>query len=541
MPAEPYHEFPLAPRDRTWDASAAVPRLRRWASRDGSGEKEQMDWGKYRKVFFWHDDNPSDFGDFKLPYCDIIDGQPHVVHNACANAKARLSNTDIPEDDKDAVGRVIDRQLARFEENTEENARTASGATREQRFGTPTEEQLAKINQLTKRPFSADQVFTFSVKMIGDALISTRFFKLSKELLEVYVNDANAGNVAFMLNHRWASFFDNPKGVFNMGRVFDSWLAESHDVEGETVAQFGSVYIPRGRVKDGVSTDEVIESIEDGSLRDVSVGIGWQEAECSICGESYYSRKCEHVAGNRYDGKLCYIIAKPPGDQFELSGVFAGAYPTAEVLSRISREARMEEVTHTEDLKRLTEGTRVMAIYSRNNVHLWVPKDAIQKASFSIGSVKGGSEKLEDEKKEELAVDQTSETPEDGEPKTAEAEVCETEATVECLSIPVEEIRKAFGKDLTADQLIQLAKDGQTLKADLLNEVLEWGVRAQGNAFAREAYAEMLATATVEQLKKFGESFKVMAKENLKTGRKTVPMDKNAAKREVPDVVFKTR
>lgn len=539
MPAESYHDFPLAPRDRTWDANEAVPRLRRWASRDGSGNKNQMDWGKYQKVFFWHATNPSEFGDFKLPYCDIINGEPHVVHNACANAKARLPNTDI--DDKDAVGRVIDRQLNRFDQNTEQNARSGTENNKGQPFGTPTEEQLAKINRFAKRPFSAEEVFVFDTKMIGDALIPDRYIKLDKSLLETYVKNVQAGDVAYMLNHRWANFFDSPKGVFLMGRVYDSYLAQSSDIEGETVAQFGSVYIHRNQERDGVKTNEVIEAIEDGSLRDVSVGIGWTVSQCSICGQNYYSGKCEHLVGREYDGKLCYVIAKPPGDEFELSSVFAGAYPTAEVLSKFSQENRMEEVVHTEDLKQLAEGTKVTAFYSRNNVHLWVPKDAIQRASFSIGSVKEGSDKLEDEKKEQLAVEPPAETPESNEPTTIETEACEGEAIAEHLAIPMDEIRKAFGKDMTGDQLIQLAKDGQTLKADLLNEVLEWGVRAQGNAFAREAYAEMLATATVEQLKKFGESFKAMAKENLKTGRKTVPMDKNAAKREVPDVVFKTR
>src|SRR5690606_8599721 len=136
---------------------------------------------------------------------------------------ARLPNTDIPDDEKEAVARVIDRQLERFRENDEANARREDEREEQPVFGVPTKEQLAKINRFTKRPFSAEELFVFNTKMIGDAIVPGRHIKVSKELLEVFVKDAQAGNVAFMLNHRWAGAPEKPKGVFNLGRVFDSW------------------------------------------------------------------------------------------------------------------------------------------------------------------------------------------------------------------------------------------------------------------------------------------------------------------------------
>ena len=41
--------------DGAWDADAAVARVRRWASRDGSGEKDTIDWERYRQAFAWYD------------------------------------------------------------------------------------------------------------------------------------------------------------------------------------------------------------------------------------------------------------------------------------------------------------------------------------------------------------------------------------------------------------------------------------------------------------------------------------------------------
>ena len=73
-------DLPLAPRDRPWDSDAAVRRLRRWA---GGPEKENMDWAKYFKGFMWRDDeDPENFGSYKLPYCDIIGGTLTAVPRA---------------------------------------------------------------------------------------------------------------------------------------------------------------------------------------------------------------------------------------------------------------------------------------------------------------------------------------------------------------------------------------------------------------------------------------------------------------------------
>ncbi|MBM4319885.1 MAG: hypothetical protein FJ125_07975, partial [Deltaproteobacteria bacterium] len=53
--AVPSHTPPKS-NSESWDATAAVDRLRKWASNDGSGAKDKMDWGKYESGFAWHDD-----------------------------------------------------------------------------------------------------------------------------------------------------------------------------------------------------------------------------------------------------------------------------------------------------------------------------------------------------------------------------------------------------------------------------------------------------------------------------------------------------
>ena len=69
--ATSFDDLPLADRDKEWDASAVEKRVRAWA-----GGEDNMNWDKYRRAFFWYDeDNPELFGSYKLGFADIIDGK----------------------------------------------------------------------------------------------------------------------------------------------------------------------------------------------------------------------------------------------------------------------------------------------------------------------------------------------------------------------------------------------------------------------------------------------------------------------------------
>ncbi len=100
----PFQDLPLADPDRAWDADAAEARVRRWASKDGSGDKDTIDWEKYRKAFLWYDsDAPENFGSYKLPIADVIDGRLYAVPRAIIAAAAALQGArggvDVPRDD----------------------------------------------------------------------------------------------------------------------------------------------------------------------------------------------------------------------------------------------------------------------------------------------------------------------------------------------------------------------------------------------------------------------------------------------------------
>jgi len=579
LPAEAYHNFPLAPRDRTWDVNEATPRLRRWASRDGSGDKEQIDWNKLRKVYFWHEAGElTNFGQLKLPYCDIIDGEPHVVHNAVQNALARIDGSSIPNEDKPAVRSVAERQMRRFQDSGNTESMEADGDEALSRtpavFGSPNESQLAKINALAKRSFSPEEVFVFRSKAIGNGLIPTRFAMAHKSLLEVFQADAQKG-IAFMLDHPWAGMFSRPKPALSYGRSFDAVLKHPGRNEvkapNETLALYIDHYIPYGREKDGISTDQIINDIQDGVLFDTSVGFGNDVDECSICGGNLWgANACEHWPGREYEGQTCYSIMKPPGYLMENSGVFDGAYPGAGILSNVNDGMQGDEkLVLVENLKELDTGTTVYRIYSakRGALLTYAPKGAIKTKTglYAVGGVPGKEESKKVELKEQvfaavLAKTGLAETVE----MTAEQVMAvlaekfteEVKLTIQESAEPLKfaltepDIRRALGLTEQADQpipenwsakIIQFSQEGRESRQELINDTLEWGVRAYGNDFAMESYREILSepNRTVQAIKDMREQFKKKAGEDLQAGRVTKIQTDKKPQATIPAEAFK--
>ena len=575
MPAEPYHDFPLSP-NRSWDASAAEPGLRRWASSDGSGDKDKIDWGKLKKVYFWHEAGElRNFEQLKFPYCRIENGEPHVVHNAVQNALARIENSDIPADDKPAVRRVAERQMARFqdEEEGESKAFENDAETFVRKFGEPTLSQLEKINRIAKRPLSKDEVFVYTHKMAGDMIIPNRYIQLSIPLLEIFVENANAG-VSFLLDHSWAGF-GRPKPALPYGRVFEGWLSKDGVVEGETLSFNGTTYIVRGQEKDGISTDAIISDIETGVLFDTSIGWGADKFECSICGEDIRNLlKCPHIPGKKYiineetnEVKLCWVIAKPPGYLMEDSAVFDGAYPGAGTsLCAVGDVFENEHGIFTvfDDFKQIPLDTRVYGTYSSKGGILTFVKKANHKkvhafSSNNISIMKGGESRMNEkeilEKKKELlgkmkalgiAIEDGREY-DDVEIFKLLAENIQnnTEEQIklakECQFLTQEQATEKLGKEYTADEVLRFAKEGIDYHKQTVEDAIAWGVRAMGNDFPADTWRNTFAGMSTQAIKDIAKTWEAQAKATIPAGRRTNPALRTNQENKIPDEAFKVK
>jgi HK97 family phage prohead protease len=116
----PFQDLPLADEGRAWDADAARARVARWASSDGSGDKDKIDWGKYRKAFVWYDaENAENFGAYKLPIADVIEGRlyavPRAIFAAAAAVQGARGGVNIPDADIPAVKRHLERYYKKMD------------------------------------------------------------------------------------------------------------------------------------------------------------------------------------------------------------------------------------------------------------------------------------------------------------------------------------------------------------------------------------------------------------------------------------------
>lgn len=107
-----WRNWPLAPRNYTYDADDAVKRIAYWA---GIGSK-QPNIDNYASAFLWRNGNQA--GDslaqdsFRLPLADIINNEPHLIYHAVYAAAALLSGAhgglpNIPEEDRQAMVPII--------------------------------------------------------------------------------------------------------------------------------------------------------------------------------------------------------------------------------------------------------------------------------------------------------------------------------------------------------------------------------------------------------------------------------------------------
>lgn len=111
-----YQNLPLAARDASWDGVAAVGNVRKWASSDGSGNPETIDWAKYRKAFFWNDPQKSTaFEGYMLPFADMVDGELRAVSRGIETAAGALVTTNaVPTDEQDAVKNHVTRYYSKM-------------------------------------------------------------------------------------------------------------------------------------------------------------------------------------------------------------------------------------------------------------------------------------------------------------------------------------------------------------------------------------------------------------------------------------------
>ena len=108
----PFQDFPMV--DQAWDGTAAVRRVRNFM---GITDKPNSD---YKKAFFWYNNEESEnFGAYKLPFVDVVDGRlvanvraVNAANGAMSGARGGVS---IPAADRPRVQSHIDRYREKWQ------------------------------------------------------------------------------------------------------------------------------------------------------------------------------------------------------------------------------------------------------------------------------------------------------------------------------------------------------------------------------------------------------------------------------------------
>jgi len=110
----PFQDLKVADRNKEWDSSAAISRIREFTKSDDNPT------AAYKNAFIWFDSKESQqFGSYKLPIADIIGGRMMVVPKAIFSAAAAMQGArggvDIPDIEQPKAIRHLERYYAKMD------------------------------------------------------------------------------------------------------------------------------------------------------------------------------------------------------------------------------------------------------------------------------------------------------------------------------------------------------------------------------------------------------------------------------------------
>ena len=180
--------------------------------------------------------------------------------------------------------------------------------------------ELERINQFAKTPLTAEQVYTFTLRLC-DNEVDRDLERFAPEALEelgrLFVGKSG------VFDHQWSA-----QG--QTARIYRTEVVEEPAVTTAAGDGYrwlkGWAYLLRTE-----KNADLIAEIEGGIKKEVSVGCSMGRQVCSICGAE---GGCQHVRGQRYGDKLCFTELREPLDAYEWSFVAVPAQRNAGVLKK---------------------------------------------------------------------------------------------------------------------------------------------------------------------------------------------------------------
>ncbi len=183
-----------------------------------------------------------------------------------------------------------------------------------------TDDELELINRLSVKELKSEDVYAFSLTLCdneidrdGERFDNESILKLKDLFLGV------------------TGIFDHVHSSKNQtARIYYTEAVE----DSRRLTSYGSRYVSlkaRAYMPRSEGNRELIEKIDAGILKEVSVCCSVGGYICSVCGNDIRSEKCDHIKGMEYNGKVCHCILSQPTDAYEWSFVAVPAQPEAGV------------------------------------------------------------------------------------------------------------------------------------------------------------------------------------------------------------------
>lgn len=211
---------------------------------------------------------------------------------------------------------------------------------------TDTAHDLELINQYTRRPFTGEEVYTFSVVLCDN--------EVDRDFERFHVDALKSLSELFL--GKTGIFDHNMKTGNQAARIYDTALETVENRNTSYGAPYMRVVAKAYLPKCDKNTDLIME-IESGMKKEVSVGCAVAERICSICGANQRLALCKHKKGKTYSVKgkkeVCSTILNNPTDAYEWSFVAVPAQREAGVIKMFVKERG--ETTVEQILKSMEE------------------------------------------------------------------------------------------------------------------------------------------------------------------------------------------
>lgn len=216
-----------------------------------------------------------------------------------------------------------------------------------------TNEDLAKIQQFSRRELLPEEIYVFNVDLCNND-IDRDFEKFSVETLK---------QMAELFVGKTGIFDHSMKSADQTARIFDAFVEK---VNGKKTADGEDFYSLKAKayMLNNEENKSLIDSIEAGIKKEVSVSCSVDKAYCSICHTDRKRAACEHRKGKMYGDRLCFNILTDATDAYEFSFVAVPAQREAGVTKSFSlkEEAEMQDI-----VKMISQGDEITLSKSQTN------------------------------------------------------------------------------------------------------------------------------------------------------------------------------